>query len=145
MSPWQPMERMHAVIDPDIALLAKTDPRVREVLDQSREVWGNDLYTVIVYRDSRNRVSHLSIRRDDREAARDWRHFQQIKNDIAGPDCEAVELYPAEDRLVDMANQYHLWVFPPGFRIPFGFQERAVQEEVPAGFGKARQRSRVAS
>lgn len=70
---------------------------------------------------------HLSIRRNDREAARDWRHFQRIKNELAGRDWEAVELYPAEDRKVDGANQYHLWCWP--FRLPFGFQERLVSDD----------------
>ncbi|MGH3430252.1 MAG: DUF7694 domain-containing protein, partial [Mycobacteriales bacterium] len=43
-------------------------------------------------------VRHLSIRRQDRQAARDWRDFQRIKTEIAGPDTEAVELFPAEGR-----------------------------------------------
>lgn len=70
---------------------------------------------------------HLSIRRNDRKPIRDWRHLQRIKNELAGEDWEAVELYPAEDRKVDMANQYHLWCWP--FRLPFGFQERDVEDE----------------
>ena len=43
---------------------------------------------------------------------------------------EAVELYPAESRLVDNANQWHLWCVT-GFRFPFGFAERLVSEETP--------------
>lgn len=68
-------------------------------------------------------MMHLSIKRLDKEPIHDWRDLQRIKNEIAGPESEAVEIYPAESRLVDTANQYHLWCFPPGMKIPFGFDE----------------------
>lgn len=68
---------------------------------------------------------HLSIKRHDRRPVHDWRHLQRIKNEILGPEVEAVELYPAEARKVDGANQYHLWAFP-GYRFPFGQQFREV-------------------
>ena len=70
---------------------------------------------------------HLSIKRNDREAFHDWRVMQQIKNAICGREAEAIELYPAESRLVDTANQYHLWAFMnDGDRLPFGFSDRVV-------------------
>lgn len=72
---------------------------------------------------------HLSIKRRDREpvGVEQFRHFQRIKNDLVGPECEAIEIYPAESRLVDTANQYHLWVCTdPTFRWPFGFTERMI-------------------
>lgn len=84
------------------------------------ETWRNDLYVVSVYRLS-NGITHLSIRRDDRKPTRDWRHFQQIKNQLCGDEREAVEIYPAESRVLDAANQYHLWVLPPGEVVPLGF------------------------
>ena len=45
---------------------------------------------------------------------------QEIKNQLVSPDCEAVEIYPNEDRLIDTANQYHLFVFPLKYKLPFG-------------------------
>ena len=69
---------------------------------------------------------HLSIKRHDREPFHDWRVMQRIKNAICGPEAEGVELYPAESRLVDTSNQYHLWVVVGGVRFPFGWTERAV-------------------
>lgn len=64
----------------------------------------------------------LSIKRRDKNPIHDWRDLQRIKSEIVGPDCEGVEIYPAESRLVDSANQYHLWVIrEPGIRFPFGF------------------------
>lgn len=91
--------------------------------DIPTQVWINDRYTVIVY-DHPNGIIQLSIRRNDREYPRDWRHFQRIKNDICGPEREACELYPRESRLVDGANQFHLWVLPEGIDFPFGYNER---------------------
>jgi len=53
--------------------------------------------------------------------------LQRIKNEIVGPEHEAVELFPAESRLVDTSNQYHLWVLTSDEnRWPFGFQTRLV-------------------
>lgn len=85
----------------------------------------NNLYQVSVDEDSEGAL-HLSIVRRDRTPIRDWRHLQRIKNEIAGPEREAVEVYPADSRLVDTNNQYHLWVFPKGSDIQIGFQQRHV-------------------
>jgi hypothetical protein len=65
---------------------------------------------------------HLSIKRIDKHPVHDWRHFQWIKNELVGEEHEAIEIYPAESRLVDTSNQYHLWVFAdPGVKLPIGF------------------------
>lgn len=56
----------------------------------------------------------------------DWRDFQTIKNLLCGPDCEAVEIYPAEADLVDFNNTFHLWVFLDGYQMPFGFRGQRV-------------------
>ncbi len=72
---------------------------------------------------------HLSIKRRDREPIDEnrWRILQHIKNTLLGEEHEAVEVYPAESRLVDTANQYHLWCFKEsGQQWPFGFTERYV-------------------
>lgn len=96
------------------------------------EVWMNNLYVVIV-KPLPNGAMHLSIRRTDRAACRDWRHFQAIKNQLAGPEREAVELYPAESRVVDTTNQFHLWVMPEGVQLPIGWRVRSVvdHDEMP--------------
>lgn len=65
----------------------------------------------------------LSIKRRDKAPIHDWRHLQRIKTECVGPENEAVELYPAESRCVDMANQFHLWVVAdPKAQFPFGFR-----------------------
>lgn len=83
---------------------------------------------------------HLSIKRHDRVAMHDWRDLQEIKNQMVGVDAEAIELYPAESRVVDTANQYHLWAFPNGHRVPVGWTTRHVTDH--PNFGAAKQRPR---
>ncbi len=92
------------------------------------EIYHNDTYRVELRR--RPPFVHLAIHRLDAQACSNWRHFQQIKNELVGPENEAIEIFPAESRLVDNSNQYHLWVFAdPSFRIPAGFNQRFVTEK----------------
>lgn len=115
--------------------------------DSPDEVWLNGRYQVEVHRDAVDvegfpRMHWLSIKRRDKEAVHDWRDLQRIKNDLVGPEHEAMELYPAESRLVDSSNQYHLWVLAEeGACFPLGFGERLVSEgDVSTGLGRSRQR-----
>jgi hypothetical protein len=75
-------------------------------------------------------ITCLTIRREDRRPVTDWRDVQWIKNQLLGPEIEAVQVFPAESRLVDTSNQFYLYAFPAGYRIPFGFDERMVTEKV---------------
>lgn len=92
---------------------------------QKDEIWVNDLYQVnIDYESFRQQgLTHLSIKRIDKEPIHDWRHLQRIKTELMGPEREALELYPAESRVVDGANQFHLWVLDEGGVIPAGWTE----------------------
>jgi hypothetical protein len=66
---------------------------------------------------------YLSIKRIDQLPIHDWRDLQRIKDELVGAECEAIELYPAQSRVVDTANQYHLWVVQDeSYRFPVGFQ-----------------------
>ena len=56
----------------------------------------------------------IGITATDESARHDWREYQQIKNWIVGEDWEAVELYPAESRLVDPSNRFYLFCAPFG-------------------------------
>lgn len=116
------------------------DPATGLPIGTSTELWANDVYVVSVERRDGGTVSVLSIHRRDRKPIRDWRHMQRIKNDVAGPEVEAVELYPAESRLMDTANEYWLWCLPPGERWGFGFANREVTGAAEAAAVGARQR-----
>lgn len=104
------------------------------------EIWVNEIYQVNVRRnvpcgwtDEKGQpilLTHLSIKNKDRSAKVDWRNFQYIKNQLVGEENEGCEIYPAESRLIDNANQFHIWVFEnKEMRFPFGFNERIVSEK----------------
>jgi len=100
---------------------------------RGQAIYMNDRYQVNVeierapFGEGTSDVAWLSIKRRDRAPVHDWRELQQIKNMIVGEAHEGFELYPAESRLVDTANQYHLWVFmDPGVRLPVGYRSREV-------------------
>lgn len=75
------------------------------------EIWENELYEITVRRLEPNLIQ-IGINSIDGSARHDWRDFQNIKNDVCGSEWEAVELYPAESRLIDPSNYYMLWCRP---------------------------------
>jgi hypothetical protein len=87
--------------------------------------WGNSQVTVHVQRHEGH--AQISYHRHDRAPIRDWRIGQRIKNEVLGPEWEAIELYPAESRLVDTSNEYHL--FAVDTPLPFGFTDRDVNTQ----------------
>lgn len=103
-------------------------------MNMSTIVYENGIYQVNVRKHEAAKfwppMLHLSIKRFDKQPIRDWRVMQEIKNLILSPEHEAVELYPAESRLTDTANQYHLWAFADaGIQFPFGmFDGRQVND-----------------
>lgn len=106
---------------------------------ESAETWMNNVYVATVHDvdyvgEGWPQMKQLSIRRIDRKVIHDWRDLQQVKNDIFGPETEAVELYPSDDRVVDTANSYHLWVLTdPGTKFPFGWGTGLRTDDVVAG------------
>lgn len=158
MSRWLPLMPATRIVDPkrEAAVIADTirvaraqgldysEARLREIIEQENALplWKNLDYQVAVRtfattmergdgRPGMINAVHLSIKRIDRRPVRDWRDLQLIKNQLIGEECEAVELFPAESRLVDNANQFHLWGFDdPTFRFPFGFPDRMVSDDV---------------
>jgi hypothetical protein len=81
-------------------------------------VYENSRYIVHVYpakqqADGWPPIIHVSIRHIHNIAITDFRDFQRIKTELLSPEAEAVQIFPAESRLVDSCNQYHLWVFAP--------------------------------
>lgn len=64
-------------------------------------------------------IEHVCIRN---QANTDipWSEKQRIKNELFGEGAIAIEVYPSQDKLVNDANMYHLWIMPKGFDLPFG-------------------------
>ena len=103
------------------------------LLANMEEVYVNDLYEVNVDYDMD--IPHLSIKNKDKSTFVSWQHKQSIKNDILGEEFEAVEIFPAESRLLNTANQYHLWGFPKGV-MQFGWNKRLVSNKNPESANK---------
>lgn len=97
--------------------------------DHPPAVFLNSRYEVAVWfgHCEFGQYAHLSIKALDKSARHDWRELQRIKNELCGDESEGIELYPAESRLVDSANQYHLFVFRH-WKVPVGFTTRLVAE-----------------
>ena len=112
---WTPLVEVSAVLN-----------KVSVELGEHETMWENRFYLVIrkYLQGTHEGAIHLSIRHIDRKAIRDWRHFQRIKNELAGENREALEIFPPEEFLVDTANQYHLWVMPEGQTTPFTWKSQ---------------------
>lgn len=107
--PWQPMREV---------------PRREWPADLERRVvrfWVNNKFTCIEYNPritDYGPVRHLLIQRVTGERVSRWEPLQRVKNEVAGPDASAVELYPAECDVVNDCHMYHLWVLPRGYPLP---------------------------
>lgn len=149
---WEPLVRADALPPrPEVIAvvmkhygITEAEARQQLALEDNCELWINKLYQVQVRYCSdlgHKGTIHLNIRRrDGSPAGHDWRHYQEIKNQLAGPEREAFEMYPAESRKVDTSNKWHLWVLPEGERIPIGSMERDVQYEENRNAPGVRQR-----
>ncbi len=51
-----------------------------------------------------------------------WDELQRIKSEVGYGDVDAVEIYPADGDVVNVANMRHLWVMDA--RIPFAWRNR---------------------
>jgi hypothetical protein len=120
---------------------------INEDLAQT-ETWVNEKYQVAARRFDHPNLGpcmQLNIRRRDGNVIfRDWREFQEIKNQLAGRESEGLEIYPAESRKVDSSNKYHIWCVlnaeDEEKRIPFGWDERDVMDTQPNDGPGTRQR-----
>lgn len=87
------------------------------------------------------KVEHVTITRKsnglipstDGSAGFTWSEKQQIKDELFGENRAAVEVYPKSDRLVDVADVYHLWVFDKKIDIPFGIHPKEYQKAINRG------------
>ena len=47
-----------------------------------------------------------------------WWEMQRIKNELAGEEATAIEVYPPKSQVVDEADMFHIWVLRG--KLPFG-------------------------
>lgn len=91
------------------------------------EVWRSNRFLLQVYEHSET-ILRLSINRTDVDLQEGrwqdgiaWDTLQRLKRECGRGDWEAVEIYPADADVVNVANMRHLWVFKNGLKLPFGF------------------------
>ena len=71
-------------------------------------------------------VKAMVQRHDDKPIPGHWRQLQNIKNELFGTESTAIEFYPPESELEDVANIYWLWVIPP--ESAFHKQQARIEE-----------------
>lgn len=95
------------------------------------KVWRSKDYLAVLYvqrADGMRRLTVNSVRRGPsrkRREGTDWRdgitwdELQRVKNECLGPDVWCVEVYPAQNDVVDVSNMRHLWPLdePPKTRF----------------------------
>lgn len=64
-----------------------------------------------------------------------WAEKQMIKDELFGKNRFAIEVYPKEDRLVDVTDTYHLWVFDKKVNMPFGIHPKEHVKAINRGAG----------
>lgn len=120
-TPWEPLEEKRV---PE----AMQDAHDAIGAPEKIRVFANTLYEVIAVQEGTTLI-HLSLKRYDRQAITNWRHMQQMKNEVCGEEAEGLQLFPAESRLVDNANQYHLWVVPGPDAEDFGWRSMGENDQ----------------
>jgi len=116
-------QRIHGFIPNMIQKIYLVEQTIQSTM--SSRTFANEIYRVKVRKYPP--IVHLDLARHDGQPITSWRELQQIKNELVGPECEGVELFPAESRLVDTSHQYHIWVIEDTqFRFPFGYKKRIV-------------------
>ena len=133
-----PEERLNMEIDKVIKMFPSlTREQARIVVNdkiEDSEIYLNNIYQVRVYRGSaadelvhienlNGRCTWLSMKRKDKRPMNNWQDMQTIKNRLVGTECDAFQIFPAESRMLNTANQYHLIVLPEGYLLPFGWHE----------------------
>lgn len=123
MVPWTPFK--------EISLTEEVlDQRPKSPEPPPDRFFANSRYCVFWFESEidQGTLVRLVIRNRDHSAKHDWRDFQRIKNELLGTEEEAVELYPAESRLTDTKNEYHLWCVRGKWWPLIGWNEREVSE-----------------
>ena len=102
-----------------------------ETLDMLPGTVGSRGWLAMIVRAHRNRVfsvlerpvmrgvTHLAV--SSLSGIRpSWHEMQRIKDEIAGRDVTAVEIYPPAGEVVDEADMFHIWTLPGP--LPFGLR-----------------------
>lgn len=90
--------------------------------------WGNVEHVTISRCTDEGTVVHT-----DGSGYISWNEKMMIKNELFGENRFAIEVYPKQDRLVDVADVYHLWVFNKKYDMPFGIHPKEYKKAINRG------------
>lgn len=82
------------------------------------EIWISRVYLVQVVREAHEWTTLMIRRIDGAEIRERWDELQMIKNDIAGAEALAIEVFPPTRDVVNMANLRHIRIVPDDFALP---------------------------
>lgn len=121
------------------ALAAENKNRPKTLTLMPREQWPSDRdpnrllvlvsqkYLVQIFKEPHD-VMRISVNRTKVKPSGEWDdnlswdELMQIKNELGFADEYAVEVYPKEKDVVNVANMRHLWVLPDSLRF-FGWHK----------------------
>ena len=77
--------------------------------------WKSDIYNAFAFHDKY--AIRLDIERVDKTDGITWDELQKIKNECGFGAFDAVELYPANDDVIDTGNWRHLYILLCGIEL----------------------------
>lgn len=89
-------------------------------------MWANSYFLVQEFQED-NGVIRLTVNTTSIGGSGRWKDgiswdaLQEIKSAVGHVDRDAVEIYPAQKDLVNVANMRHLWIVPES--IPFAWRK----------------------
>jgi len=116
------MARDNAYRPPILEMVTK-DRWPAENYDPKRiEVWISNKYLVQVFTEDnfvlRVSVCRTSVRQNGRWSdGLSWDDLQDIKRQIGREDSYAIEVYPRDRDIVNVANMRHLWILPEPLNV----------------------------
>lgn len=77
--------------------------------------WRSRYFLAVLYCEARTGAKRLSVNRTKLVGDRwvgdiTWDDLMQVKRECGLGDVHAIEFYPADDQVVDVANMRHLWL-----------------------------------
>lgn len=104
---------------------------------------GYDVCSRMIYTKQWGNVEHVTITKIHKEGEPiiayggerpiGWAEKMMIKNELFGEDRFAIEVYPKQEKLVDVSDVYHLWVFNKKYDMPFGIHPTEYQKAINRG------------
>ncbi len=91
-------------------------PRRPEHGERPVEVWRSKSWLVQIYNAPEPSLGRITVRRPSGDPGISWDELQAIKAAVGFASAWAVEVFPDEAEVVNVANMRHLWLVPePGF------------------------------